>query len=601
VVAQIIDSLVREACKNSLGAYFSSYATIKQKGGAFCEGLPMHEYQHKLGEVQSWCAQHGIPCRIVALKPRRGGSSTFAMASMHHFLTWTPGRTGCVMGGSDYQGENLFAMLRLMAHSDRIVTKKAVVLDKNARYPNGSTAVRINASNENAGLSGGYDFMVVTELAKWQDDGVAAAPDVLAGALKCVPFLPGTTVIIESTAEGVGNEFHRIYSTSISFEELKAGKTGYVRVFSPWFEFSDHVLSPEQMGIAGPESLTADELEIIARYQLRPDQVSWMRYTIKDQCKGDFENFRENYPFDDVSCFLLSGRKAFSARGLAKMKYDAQHIPYSTGTLDYLTGSKEYAVVWRPGPPSECRILRWEPPREGMKYLVSVDSMTGASQTVGADPDNHFAVVWRAGYFDRGAWCAPRIVAHSVDHFESWLTTRKLDVKWDIDVMEAQVWRLATYYGNCLIVPEMNKDRGLVELLKLRLTANIYVRTHFNRREQTETNMLGWVTTPETRGKLVTALQIGIREYANIDPVKGPSQERCEIYSPVILDEAETFIIKSDGRCEAMAGKHDDGVLASGIGLACIDAATTYHQPAGHRRESWDVAEPRPNGNSTYS
>lgn len=505
------------------------------------------------------------------------------------------------MGGSDYQGENLFAMLRLMAAKDRVVPKQAVVLDKNARYPNGSTAVRINASNENAGLSGGYDFMVVTELAKWDEDGVAAAPDVLAGALKCVPFLPNTTIIIESTAEGVGNEFHRIYSTSITFEELKAGKTGFVRVFSPWFEFTDHVLEIEQAP-STPQGLSqADEDDLRAKYSLTDKQIAWMRYAIKDQCKGDFENFKENYPFDDVSCFLLSGRKAFSARGLAKMKEDANRFPYASGVLDFSPGSKEMAVNWRPAGPENCNVLRWEVPRDGMKYLLWVDPMTGASQTAGSDPDNHGVGVWRAGYFDRGTWCPPRIVAHLIDDLETWLSKRIFTCKWDIDVLERRVWQLALYYGNCTIVPEMNMDRGLVELLKLRNAANIYVRTQFNKREQTETNMLGWMTNEQTRAKVVTELQSGIREYANIDPVKGWSQDRIECYSPMILDEWETFIVRANGRCEAMQGKHDDLVLGPGIGLAALDSATTYQRPAGQRRDQWDsdsVQKPR---DGTYS
>lgn len=588
--ASLVSSAISAICRESLGAFFEGYCWIKQKAGAFVEGLPMHEYQRQLEEVQQWCRENNKPCRIAAIKPRRAGSSTFAVASMHHFLTWNAGRSGCVMGGSDYQGENLFNMLRLMASRDRTVKQKANVLDKNARYPNGSTAVRINASNENAGLSGGYDFMVVTELAKWDEDGVAAAPDVLSGALKCVPFLPGTTIIIESTAEGL-NEMHRIYSTGISLEELKAGKIGYVKIFCPWFSFKDHVLEPEVMGLGGMDQLSSDERDIVAKYQLSLSQASWMRYTIKDQCKSDFENFKENYPFDDVSCFLLSGRKAFSARGLELMRKDSVRYPYSTGIIDLVKQRTEDTVSWRVAGPDSCQVMRWEQPRDGMKYLIAVDPMTGASQTAGADPDNHGVIVWRAGYFENAVWYPPRVVAHLVDDLDLWNTKREYALRWDIDVLEERVWRLALYYGNCLIVPEMNMDRGLVELLKLRNKANIITRPVFNRREQTEQNQLGWLTTEQTRGKIIADMQTGVREYANYDTLTGPSHERVEIFSPVILGEMETFIVKQNGRCEAMQGKHDDLVLSLAFGHSSLSHATTYRRPGGVHLDPWDIVD----------
>lgn len=596
-------SFIIALVQSSLACFFESYCWIKQKGGAFVEGLPMHEYQRKIEEVQAWCKANNVPCRIVGLKPRRGGSSTFAVASMYHFLIWTAGKLGCVMGGSDYQGSNLWAMLRTMAGQDRTVPKRATIMDKAARFPNGSTAVRINASNENAGLSGGYDFMVITELAKWQDDGVAAAPEVLAGALKCVPFLPGTTIIIESTAEGVGDEFHRIYSTGITFEELKAGKVGYVKIFSPWFEFKDHILAPETMGIESFEYLTKDEQELVDQYKLSLPQVAWMRYTIKDQCKGDFDNFKENYPFNDVECFLMSGRKVFNSKGIEAMKADAYKFPWATGNLDFIKGSKDTSIVWRSATAETCRVLRCEQPIEGCRYLISIDPMTGASNVSSEDPDNHAVKVWRAPYrAGDGTHYPARIVAFLVDDWSRWLQHKEYRLIWDIDVLEEQVYRLAQYFGNCMIVPEMNMERGMVRGLVTR-GCNIYVRQAFNKREQTEMNILGFSTTggeSGTREMVISELARGIREYGRHDPHRGWSEDRCEIYDPITLAECETFVVKLNGRSEAMQGHKDDNVLSAAIGLACIESASTYRRPVGQRVTRQDDDE-RPESTSGYA
>jgi hypothetical protein len=588
---QLLNSTICAMARENLGVFFEGYCWIQEKGGAFREGAPMHADQRKTVEVIRWCRENKKPCRILKLKPRRGGSSTISTAALYNDLMSATKR-GCIMGGSEFQGNSLFSMLRLMSMRDRTVKQRAQVLDAVARFPNGSTVDRINASNPTAGLAAGYEFMIATELAKWSQEGVAAADEVLNGALKCVPYLPGTTIIIESTADGCGNEYHRRYQKSITFDELKAGKEGYVRIFSAWFEFEDYVKEPSSEGISSDDDLTQEERDLKSEYSLTLSQIAWMRHSVSEYCGNNFEDFKENYPFNDVECFLLTGRKAFSATGLQKMKDQIYAHPTMLGTLDLRKGMED-SVVWRSATPAETRMVLLEHPVPGRKYLISVDPMTGASQTSGDDPDNHGVTIWRSGFFDQGRWCPHKIVGMLVDDWELWMRERKYSLRWDIDVLTDQVWRAALYFGNCMIIPEMNMERGMVELLKLK-GANIYIRKLWNKREQIESNAYGWVTTPETRGRIVTELAKGIREFGNIDPIRGHSVERVEIFLPPILDEIETFILRENGRAEAMQGKHDDLVLSAGIGLCCIDQATTYQRPQGQSEEPAWMREQQP-------
>jgi len=254
---------------------------------------------------------------------------------------------------------------------------------------------------------------------------------------------------------------------------------------------------------------------------------------------------------------------------ISKMIERANMYPPEFGNIDMV----KIHAVWRPCPKEEARVIRWEPPARGKRYLVSIDPMTGETQTGGKDPDNHAVGVIRAGYFepDKG-WRPPRLVARLVNDFGAWERQRIYELRWDIDVLEEQVWRLAQYYGNCLIVPEVNMDRGLIELLKLRGSAQIYIRKFFNKREQKETNAYGWKTDPSTREVAVENLARAIREL-------GKDGEGVEIQCPITLSELQTFVVKSNGRSEAMPGKHDDCVLQMALGLITIDGATTFSQP----------------------
>ena len=71
--------------------------------------------------------------------------------------------------------------------------------------------------------------------------------------------------------------------------------------------------------------------------------------------------------------------------------------------------------------------------------------------------------VIRAGYFSNtGVWFPPRPVCRL-----------KHKCMFDVDILTNFVLRMSRYYGNCLIVPEINKDRGMIELLKLEKNVNL--------------------------------------------------------------------------------------------------------------------------------
>jgi hypothetical protein len=225
--------------------------------------------------------------------------------------------------------------------------------------------------------------------------------------------------------------------------------------------------------------------------------------------------------------------------------------------------------------------------------------MTGASQAVGEDPDNHAPLIWRRGYFQEGqGWVAPRVVARIVGDWSEWKREKKYILRWDIDVLTEEVWKLSGYYGGCCIAPEMNMDRGMVELLKLK-NANIYQRTVFNKREFIKDKALGWMTDVRTREMAIENLARGIREH-------GQSEEGCEIHCPILLAELESFIVKESGRSEAMSGKHDDNVLSAAIGITLLNEATTYRTPVRRRRLPQDLqslanSERRRHGRSQFS
>lgn len=559
-------------------AWFEMHGAIKPKVGPLLRPpqLKANYLQQLEAEVVMWCLLNNRPCRILKLKPRQKGSSTFSVANLYRWCANMLCR-GLILGGAHFQGANLFKILKTYAENDTFEQSvPCKVLDREARWANGSECERVTAANGEAGRSGTYQVVIATEVARWAEEGVANAADVLAGALKCVADKPLTLIELETTANGANGDFYERWQRAITFEELKAGRDGYVKLFAPWFRFEDSRRDP-QLEEGQEQCVKADLMaDLRARHKLDDWQVAWMQWAVREECKRDFDVFCEDYPFDAESAFRTSGRRRFNAGKLQAMVERVPEFPVAFGVLEKQKDGARTNVVWRPAPSSEARIVRWEQPRAGCKYLVSVDSMTGETQVGGRDPDNHAVGVLRAGMFQEGrGWAPPKLVARLVADWSEWEKNRRYELRWDIDVLEEQVWRLAQYFGNCMIVPEMNADRGLVELLKLRGGARIYEREMFNQREQQTQKALGWVTDVRTREMIIDNLARAIREQGN-------QGEGIDIPCPITLAEMQAFIVKASGRSEAMGGKHDDCCLQMAIGLMCLDSATVYRTPTTH-------------------
>jgi hypothetical protein len=574
-----LDALIRERVRWSPAAWFEGFGKIRRKGGELISPQA-NIYQLRIDAAVQAAHEMGRPCRIIGLKPRQKGSSTFAVACLHNRLH-ARRASGLIAGGAHFQAKNLFKILRTYAETDELDPGKCKVLDMEARYANGSTAERITLRNQQAGRSGTYQVLLVTEVAYLAQEGVANADDVLDGLLKCVPYEPDTLIIEESTANGAAGRFYDSWQQSITLEEFREGKNGRVRVFAAWHEFEDSRMDPAGEGIGGADDLTDDERELADKWGLDLHQVAWMRWALREECGGDWDRFLQDYPFDPESAFLKSGRGRFSIEGLRYQREVSALRPREFGYFEF--NARADRVTWQRTTEREARAVRWEQPRVGHRYLVAIDPMTGASQTGGDDPDSHSVFVIRAGYFDGGRWVEPAVVARNIlvqdgVRFGCW---------WDIDVLEEEVWRMARYY-QALIVPEMNMDRGLVELLKLRGDVDIYVRELFNRREQTKTTALGWMTDRNTRPMVIEKLAEVLREAG-----RGVVGTGFEVRCPWAIRQLENFVVKTSGRAEAASGHHDDDVLALAIGVQTLGNAIPWAERAV---EAWIPPDLRESG-----
>jgi hypothetical protein len=145
-------------------------------------------------------------------------------------------------------------------------------------------------------------------------------------------------------------------------------------------------------------------------------------------------------------------------------------------------------------------------------------------------------------------------------------------------------WRMAVYY-NALVVPEMNKDRGLAEALRDR-SIPMYYRQEFNHRFSKMTDFLGWMTDQKTKPMILEKLKTSIIQSVRHGGVlRG---EGIELRCPWIIKQMQNFGTKMDGTMCAMSG-HDDDVMSTAIGVQTEKLATMYVVRVTHTKSQWDL------------
>ncbi len=591
--AFITNHLLKALWRTDPGAWAELYGRIRAKDRSK-EKLQLNYLQRKVLAVWRRCQEQGIPCRIIILKPRQKGSSTISGLLCYHTMRRT-NTSACVIGGEYSQTSNLWKIIQNYHAKDTFDAwgNTGKIGDHIAKFTNGSEMVPETARDREAGRSGTFQFLLATEVARWTEEGCAAAADVLAGILKCVPTIPASCVIIESTAAGASGDYYERWNDAMDEADFLAGQNPdpgkYIRIFAPWFEFDDSAfrLSPQQKDEI-QRSLDAQEWyhgeqELIRQfahnnYRDRPqlgltdhgydvwEQLAWRRYAIRHECKRDVDIFNQDYPESAKVAFLKSGRQVFLRAGLNFIR--DTRLPTFRLQFGVLERPNENELpAWRATSEKDATFIVFERPTPLHRYLISVDPMTGAIAPGNKDPDRHSIGVLRAGFFDsQRGWVRPALVARI-----------KPPCFFDIPQLTEQVWSLAQHYGGmhgCLIVPEVNMDRGLIELLKLK-GANIAKRTIINKAESKETIDLGFYTTTSSRGMIIDSLARAIREY-------DVENDGIDIPCHHALGELETFITKKNGRQEHEDGHHDDDVLMLAIGHAHLDQATRMPPPPTH-------------------
>ena len=537
-----------ERCKEDRRFYFENCLRIRTlvDGHYRLKPFILNEEQEQILCAIEEQEYQREPVRIIILKARKVGCSTLIEAVGHHYCQFNSHAdakvvahlkesTKEIFGITKRYQENLPTAVRVIAPGKTVGT--SLIWKHGSRF-----SVETQGSTD-AARGSTPSFVHISELALWwKRRRTTTDEDVLQSQLGAVDPRFGTTVVIESTANGASGAFYNRFWKAYKNEPGNMFKA----LFFGWQEHHKYTDEPrksdKRLDKALRDAYHSDQMELFfgladelgyndfwakraIEFNLAPKQVRWAIQTLQTKFDGDISRFDTEYPLSPQIAFTSSGRSPFDqvlvAERLAELKESVPNM--TTGTEIVTVGNP---IKLAPGP-DHWQI--YHHPKEGHSYLVTIDSAHGVE-------DGDYSCIQ---------------VLDSTDHHQA----AEFYARVPPDVVAQEAMKAGHSYNEAMIIPEIDGP-GLAVVKELLDTGDGYQNIYIRSRSGNWTQKFGFRT--GTSGK---------RDAAIAELAKTIRTGSWDFFSSRLLAECQTFIENANGRAEAMPGEHDDAVMAMAIGL----------------------------------
>jgi len=254
-------------------------------------------------EIEDQIRRKGY-ARKILLKGRQQGASTLITGRYYYKSTGAFGTNVGILTHEMAATDNLFSMVRRYhEHCPRVVRPRtAADSAKELYFDKLDSRYRIaTAGSKGTGRSMMMRLFHGSEVAFWPN-----ALSHMAGIGQAVPLLPGTEIILESTANGIGNLFHSKWlSASREDDDADGMPDVYEPIFVPWFWQDEY-----RMEVPPGFVLDAEEAEYADIFDLDMAQMAWRRMKIRGDFDDDVALFNQEYPATPEMAFMAGSSKS---------------------------------------------------------------------------------------------------------------------------------------------------------------------------------------------------------------------------------------------------------------------------------------------------
>lgn len=291
---------------NDFKVFAEKYLKIKDKAGEIVPLVLNKAQLIVLSKIEEQI-RRGVPIRIIVLKARQKGISTLIEAYIFWRTSFKFQRKSAIVGHKVDATNNLYAMTkRYLKYLPQVLQPQIEASnEKVLRYGALESEIKLyTAESGDVGSSDTIQDLHLTEVAKWRDPKTS-----LTALLQTVPDKPNTMVVLETTAKGIGGEFYD------RWQMAKNGESNYIPIFLSWLIDDEYTLKFENQEDKDKLINSIDEIEeglLSAGATL--EHLNWRRKIgLPDKCGNDVDQFRQEYPSNDIEAFIASGSPVFDA------------------------------------------------------------------------------------------------------------------------------------------------------------------------------------------------------------------------------------------------------------------------------------------------
>ncbi len=529
----------------------------------------------------------GKPIRVILLKARQWGGSTTSQLYMAWLqLVHRTGLNSLIVSNYNEGARKIKGMFKKMIDAYPLDMLHEVGESYHPNEPKlvsvaGSTLTQLvpqrnatisigSAESPDSCRGGDYALVHLSEVGLWKATEGNKPEDMVRSACSGVLYRPNTMIVYESTANGVGNFFHREYVAAKDPEV----KSQFEPLFISWFdielyqipfESEDHKLQfARNLYLNRNNAASASDRE-------EPGKYLWWLWSVGATLEGihwyveerakyhDHASMASEYPSDDIEAFVNSGSAVFDKYAVEALRPTTAKPPRYIGDIYAYADEGEDAL----------RDLRFRADSQGMLWIWNLPDPVNPNDTEEVT-DRYLTVVDVGGRSHKADWSVivvfdrllmidggkPSVVAQWYGHI-------------DMDLLAWKAAQIAAFYDNSLLVIESNtlethdKERnvdGDQSAAILNQIKDIYPNLYA--RKQSEDAIIqglpvryGFHTNIATKPMIISTLVKVIREGLYIERDK-----RC-------IDEFLNYEKKPNGAFGARQGTHDDLLMTRAIGL----------------------------------
>jgi hypothetical protein len=519
---------------HNISFYSNKFLKILTKSATLVP-FKFNSFQEEFTRVIKEEEEAGRPVRIIILKCRQVGGSTWGVSYIFHKIATSFFKKAVVIAHDQDSTNNLFNMCKrfwdyldpMVRPMKRYSNEKALVFenpDEATRdaSPGLRSSISVeNANNMTAGRGSTIHHLHCSEVAFWRKAGT-----VVTGLFQSVPYEKDTSIVIESTANGVSAEGEEFYDMCT---KAMRGEGIFRFIFCKWTHNQEYEIEPPP-GF----TLTDHEKELVKLHpELNERKLAWRRYKIENEMGRTLmspeDQFRQEYPLTPEEAFISSGRPVFN---MEKINADIERVRALPFRRWDLVGGPGASLVES----SRGNFRIYKNASSDKRYAI------GADVAEGLETGDFSTMTVLDKNFEQ--------VASYHGHVHP-------------DLFGAEMIKMGVLYNEAILAPEVN-NHGLTTLTHImnKHYKHIYMRQVLDERTNDYTAKAGWQTNFKTKILMLDEFVAAYRE------------NLIKINDIELLQEMATLSLNPDGSVD-LNGK--DRVVSMCIAIQAVKQLPTQN------------------------